>query len=185
MQCSRSSWPSRSSVSKGAGKERGRRARGEAEQASKGGSRAGEEGRKQGSEAGEGPIIAGLIDKTGPIDKALGGGEWVPAPCECAGITRTCRCYMIGAVIAPIGHLGNVWCELTHDFLHCGGSRAIHSGELCESTPRLPSLSSPSPSLTYYILTTFFYLLFRSMCVQMHLHSFGRIPVCLDAFSRI
>ena len=44
---------------------------------SKGGSGAGKERRKQGSEAGEGPIIAGLIDK------ALGGGERVPAPCEC------------------------------------------------------------------------------------------------------
>ena len=179
MQCSRSSWPSQSSVSKGAGKERGRRARGEAEQASKGGSGAGEEGRKRGSEAGEGPIIAG------PIDKALGGGERVPAPCECAGITRTCRCHMIGAVITPIGHLGNVRCELTRDFLHCGGSHAIHSGELRESTPRLPSLSSPSPSLTYYILTTFFYLLFRSMRVQTHLHAFGRVPACLDTFSCI
>ena len=151
----------------------------------KGGSGAGEEGRKRGSEAGEGPIIAGPIDKTGPIDKALGRGERVPALCECASITRTCRCHMIGAVIAPIGHLGNVRCELTRNFLHCSGSRAIHSGELHKSTPRLPSLSSPSPSLTYYILTTFFYLLFRSMRVQTHLHAFGHIPVCLDVFSRI
>ena len=154
-------------------------------QASKGGSGAGKEGRKWGSKAGEGLIIAGPIDKTGPIDKALDGGERVPAPCECAGITQTCQCHMIGAVIAPIGHLGNVRCELTRDFLHCGGSRAIHCGELCESTPRLPSLSSPSPSLTYYILTTFFYLLFRSMRVQTHLHAFGCVPACLDAFSRI
>ena len=151
-------------------------------QASKGGSGAGEEGRKRGNKAGEGLIIAGPIDKMGPIDKALGGGEQVPAPCECAGITQTCRSHMIGAVIAPIGHLGNVRCELTHDFLHCGSLRAIHSGELRESTPRLPSLSFPSPSLTYYILTTFFYLLFRSMRVQTHLHTFGRIPTCLDVF---
>ena len=146
---------------------------------SKGGSRAGEEGRKWGSKAGEGPIIVG------PIDKALGGGEWVLAPCECASITWTCRCHMIRAVIALIGHLGNVRCELTCDFLHCGGSHTIHSRELRKSTPCLPSLSSPSPSLTYYILTTFFYLLFRSMRVQTHLHAFGHIPVCLDVFSRI
>ena len=80
----------RSSVSKGAGKEQGRQARGEAGQASKGGSGAGKEGRKWGSKTGEGLIIMGLIDKTGLIDKALGRGEWVPALCECAGITWTC-----------------------------------------------------------------------------------------------
>ena len=92
---------------------------------------------------------------------------------------------MIGAVIAPIGHLGNVRCELTHDFLHCGGSCAIHSRELRESTLCLPSLSSPSPSLTYCILTTFFYLLFRSMRVQTHLHMFRRVLAYLDVLGRV
>ena len=100
-----------------------------------------------------------------------------------------CQNHMIGAIFAPIKCPRNIRHWLTCNSLCCGGSRAIHSGELCKLTSE--SLPYSYTNLSYLDLHAplgasfwhFSHIWYHPECIFSHVHFFLPFPSLIHFYS--